>query len=128
MEDYKDYRYQCSAVSKEINAAKSLCYSNRVEECHNDSKLLHKITSIVLVNQHQITLPSTENDEELANNFGAYVTFFLAGGGMHYKHVPYELPRISTFLLIHCAYWTFKIVKLIVVVVELPVVILDFSN
>ena len=52
----------------------------------------------------------------------------LAGGGVHYKHVPYELPRISTFLLIHCAYWIFKIVKLIVVVVKLPVVILDFSN
>ena len=74
MEDYKDYRYQCSAVSKEINAAKTLYYSNRVEECQNDSKLLHKITSTLLVNQHQITLPSTENDEELANNFGAYFT------------------------------------------------------
>ena len=73
MEDYMDYRYQCSAVSKKINAAKSLYYSNRVEECQNDSKLLHKITSTLLVNQHQITLPSTENDEELANIFSAYL-------------------------------------------------------
>ena len=35
---------------------------------------LHKITSTLLVNQHQITIPSTENDEELANNFDAYFT------------------------------------------------------
>ena len=48
--------------------------SNRVEECQNDSKLLHKITSTLLINQHQITLPSTENDEELANNFSTYFT------------------------------------------------------
>ena len=67
-EYYKDYRYQCSAVSKEINAVKTLYYSNREEEFQNNTKSLHRITSTLLVNQHQITLPSTKNDEESAND------------------------------------------------------------
>ena len=65
---YEDYRYHCRAVSKEINAVKTLYYSNRVEECQNNTKSLHRINSTLLVNQHQITLPSTKNDEELAND------------------------------------------------------------
>ena len=43
-----------------------------MEECQNDFKSLHRITSTRFVNQHEITLPSTENNEELANNFSAY--------------------------------------------------------
>ena len=63
--------YHCT---KRDECSKTLYYSNRVEECQNNSKSLHRITSTLLVNQHQITLPSTENDEELANNFSAYFT------------------------------------------------------
>ena len=63
------YRKQCAEVAKQLNRCKTHCYSNRVEECHNDQKSLFKITDTLLVNQHQSKLPTYDDETLLANNF-----------------------------------------------------------
>ena len=70
--DHAAYRKQCSEVAKQLNRCKTLYYSNRVEECHNDQKSLFKITDTLLVNQHKSKLPASDDDVLLPNNFNNF--------------------------------------------------------
>ncbi len=71
LEDRKLYRDQCSNIARELNSTKTDYYSTKVSECKHDTKQLFNITNKLLTNQ-QIKLPVTDNDEQLANNFGTY--------------------------------------------------------
>ena len=68
------YRYQCSIVAKQLNDTKEKYLSDKVDECAGDTKMLHKITDKLLVNQHIQLLPTNDDDTHLANVFSNYFT------------------------------------------------------
>ena len=67
------YRNQCSIVAKPLNDTKEKYFSDKVDECAGDTKMLHKITDKLLVNQNIQLLPTDEDDTHLANVFSNYL-------------------------------------------------------
>ena len=66
------YRNQCSIVAKQLNDTKEKYFSDKLDECPGDTKMLHKITDKLLVNQHIQLLPTDDDDTHLANVFSNY--------------------------------------------------------
>ena len=66
---YVAYRNQCSIVAKQLNDTKEKYFSDKVDECAGDTKMLHKIADKLLVNQHIQLLPTDDDDNLLANAF-----------------------------------------------------------
>ena len=65
-------RNQCSIVAKQLIDTTEKYFSDKVDECASDTKMLHKITDKLLVTQHIQLLLTDEDDTHLANVFSNY--------------------------------------------------------
>ena len=58
-------------VAKQLKDTKEKYFSDKVDECEGDTKMLPKITEKLLVNQHIQLLPTDEDDTHLG---GIYIS------------------------------------------------------
>ncbi len=70
--DRQRYRQQCARITILLTDTKLSYYSNKINECNGNTKALYKLTEKLLVNQHNQTLPSGQEENTLANSFGTY--------------------------------------------------------
>ncbi len=71
-DDKLEYRRQCCAKTRQLNASKTTYYSTKIAESHGNQKLLFNITNQLISNHQTKRLPESDSDIDLATRFGVY--------------------------------------------------------
>ena len=104
----QEYRNQCKVVRNLINQAKIIHYSSQVQESSGDQKKLFKIIGKLLLKPKTPVLPSTYNNQDLANEFQKFFVTKISDIRSSFSSVPYNVPQTLPHLQPECRLSVFE--------------------